>query len=227
MSVAGFSYWDIFFAVLGLYFVVRGLFRGFVGEVVSLAGFIAAFYFSFHYSKGFGGFIESAAGVNPYVAQAVAGVVIWLSVSMLASVVRMVLKSVIRAVSLGGLDKLLGLFSGVLKTVVVIFAIMTAGILLAPVANPTWMSDSDVLRCAGRSWPQFRSMLIGLGLLPDDTALPDGTLEEILRPYRSGGEWPEGYNYDYDYNHGGGQAPGEASPNYEEGLPTEFGTSGA
>lgn len=196
MSFLGWSWWDIFFAVLGCYFVVRGVFRGFVGEVITLAGFLAAFYLSFHYSGAFGRFLEITAGLNPYVAQAVAGVVIWLSVTMLAAVLRMIMKGLIGVASLGGLDKILGLFSGVLKTAVLIFAVMTAGILLAPVANPAWMSDSSVLRYAGRCWPQFRNMLIGLGLVPEGTTLPDGTLEEILREYRMGTGSPYGYDYE-------------------------------
>lgn len=225
MSLAGFSCWDIFFVVLGVYFVVRGLCRGFVGEVIALAGFLASFYCAFRFSGPFGRLIEGTAGINPYAAQAVAGVVIWLTVTMAASVVRMVMKGLIRAASLGGIDKLLGLFSGVLKTFIAIFAIMTAGILLAPVANPTWMSDSDVLRYAGRSWPQFRSALIGLGLVPQDTSLPDGTLEEILRPYREGGEWPEGYDYNYDENYGGGESNG-FPPAEDELVPHDGGASG-
>ncbi len=211
MSLAGFSCWDIFFVVLGCYFVVRGLFRGFVGEVITLVGFLASFYFSFQYSGAFGRFIASAAGINPYAAQAVGGVVIWLTITMAASVVRMIMKGIIGAASLGGIDKLMGLFSGALKTLIAVYAIMTAGILLAPVANPTWMSDSDVLRYAGRSWPQFRSVLIGLGLVPSDTTLPDGTLEEILRPYRDGGAWPDGYDYYYDGNNGGELPPADES----------------
>ena len=103
---------------------------------------------------------------------------------------------------------------------------MTAGILLAPVANPTWMSDSDVLRYAGRSWPQFRSALIGLGLVPQDTSLPDGTLEEILRPYRDGGEWPDGYDYYNDENYGGGGESNGLPPAGEELPPHDGGASG-
>ena len=41
MKVLGFGCWDIFFIVLAAYFIVRGVFRGFVGEVITLAGFIA------------------------------------------------------------------------------------------------------------------------------------------------------------------------------------------
>ena len=88
------------------------------------------------------------------------------------------------------------------------------------------MSDSDVLRYAGRSWPQFRSALIGLGLVPQDTSLPDGTLEEILRPYRDGGEWPDGYDYYNDENYGGGGESNGLPPAGEELPPHDGGASG-
>ena len=107
MSVAGFSCWDIFFVVLGAYFILRGLCRGFVGEVIALVGFLASFYCAFQFSGAFGRFIAGTMGINPYAAQAIAGVVIWLTIAMAASVVRMVLRGIIKAVSLGGIDKLL------------------------------------------------------------------------------------------------------------------------
>ncbi|MCD8163886.1 MAG: CvpA family protein [Synergistaceae bacterium] len=194
MSLSGWNYWDIFFIILGCYFIIRGSFRGFVGEVITLVGFLASFYLSFHYSGGIGRFLSVTMGLNAYMAQAAAAVLIWLSVTLIAAMLRMILKSLIGAASLGGIDKLLGLFSGVIKSVIVVYVVITGGLLLAPVVTPTWMSQSDILRYAGRSWPQFRAMFIDLDLLPDGTTLPDGTLEQILRPYRTGGGGPEGYD---------------------------------
>ncbi len=194
MSLSGWNYWDIFFIILGCYFIIRGSFRGFVGEVIMLVGFLASFYLSFHYSGGIGRFLSVTMGLNAYMAQAAAAVLIWLSVTLIAAMLRMILKSLIGAASLGGIDKLLGLFSGVIKSVIVVYVVITGGLLLAPVVTPTWMSQSDILRYAGRSWPQFRAMFIDLDLLPEGTTLPDGTLEQILRPYRTGGGGPEGYD---------------------------------
>ena len=188
MSLSGWNYWDIFFIILGCYFIIRGSFRGFVGEVITLVGFLASFYLSFHYSGGIGRFLSVTMGLNAYMAQAAAAVLIWLSVTLIAAMLRMILKS------LRGIDKLLGLFSGVIKSVIVVYVVITGGLLLAPVVTPTWMSQSDILRYAGRSWPQFRAMFIDLNLLPEGTTLPDGTLEQILRPYRTGGGGPEGYD---------------------------------
>lgn len=194
MSLSGWNYWDIFFIILGCYFIIRGSFRGFVGEVITLVGFLASFYLSFHYSGGIGRFLSVTMGLNAYMAQAAAAVLIWLSVTLIAAMLRMILKSLIGAASLGGIDKLLGLFSGVIKSVIVVYVVITGGLLLAPVVTPTWMSQSDILCYAGRSWPQFRAMFIDLNLLPEGTTLPDGTLEQILRPYRTGGGGPEGYD---------------------------------
>ena len=194
MSLSGWNYWDIFFIILGCYFIIRGSFRGFVGEVITLVGFLASFYLSFHYSGGIGRFLSVTMGLNAYMAQAAAAVLIWLSVTLIAAMLRMILKSLVGAASLGGIDKLLGLFSGVIKSVIVVYVVITGGLLLAPVVTPTWMSQSDILRYAGRSWPQFRAMFIDLNLLPEGTTLPDGTLEQILRPYRTGGGGPEGYD---------------------------------
>ncbi len=194
MSLSGWNYWDIFFIILGCYFIIRGSFRGFVGEVITLVGFLASFYLSFHYSGGIGRFLSVTMGLNAYMAQAAAAVLIWLSVTLIAAMLRMILKSLIGAASLGGIDKLLGLFSGVIKSVIVVYVVITGGLLLAPVVTPTWMSQSDILRYAGRSWPQFRAMFIDLNLLPEGTPLPDGTLEQLLRPYRTGGGGPEGYD---------------------------------
>lgn len=194
MSLSGWNYWDIFFIILGCYFIIRGSFRGFVGEVITLVGFLASFYLSFHYSGGIGRFLSVTMGLNAYMAQAAAAVLIWLSVTLIAAMLRMILKSLIGAASLGGIDKLLGLFSGVIKSVIVVYVVITGGLLLAPVVTPTWMSQSDILRYAGRSWSQFRAMFIDLNLLPEGTTLPDGTLEQILRPYRTGGGGPEGYD---------------------------------
>ena len=194
MSLSGWNFWDIFIIVLGIYFIVRGSLRGLVGEVVTLAGFLASFYLSFHWSGAVGETLAKTMGLNAYVAQVLAALLIWLAVTMIAAVVRMLLKGILGAARLGGIDKLLGLFTGMLKTVVVVFVIITGGLLLAPVTNPTWMSESTIIRYAGRSWPTFRSLFIDLDILPAGTTLPDGTLEQILRPYRRGGGGPEGYN---------------------------------
>ena len=145
MSLSGWNFWDIFIIVLGIYFIVRGSLRGLVGEVVTLAGFLASFYLSFHWSGAVGETLAKTMGLNAYVAQVLAALLIWLAVTMIAAVVRMLLKGILGAARLGGIDKLLGLFTGMLKTVVVVLVKNTGGLLQAPVTKTTWKSESTIL----------------------------------------------------------------------------------
>lgn len=193
MNLTGWYLLDIFFIILGCYFVIRGCFRGFVGEVITLVGFFCAFYLSFKISAGFGDLISGFTGINPSASQLIAILLVWLTVTILAAVIRGVTKSLISAVSLGSFDRLLGIFSGLLKTIILVYVVLVGGLLFAPVVSPTWMTESDIIRYAGRQWPEVRKILIDFDLLPNAQNLPDGTLEEILRPYRNGESGPEGY----------------------------------
>lgn len=192
MSLAGWHALDIFFVLLGCYFVIRGCFRGFVGEILTFAGFLCALYVSFRFSDSLGGLLGRTTGLNEAVAQVLAIILVWLAVSLIVAVLRRILRTIVSAVSLGGIDRIFGIFCGLAKTVLVVYVVLIGGLLLAPVVEPTWMSHSDALKFAGRKWPEARQFLLDLGVLPEGTELPDGTLEQILRPYRDGNARPRG-----------------------------------
>lgn len=193
MNLVGLHLIDIFFILLGCYFVIRGCFRGFVGEVLTLVGFLCSFYVSFKFSGKFGDLISAFTGINESVSQLVAIIIVWLVISIIVAVIRKMMKSLISAISLGGIDRLLGVFSGLLKTFVAVYVVLIGGLLLAPVVEPTWMTESDMIRYAGRQWPEVKQILVDFNILPNAETLPEGTLEQILRPYRTGESGPEGY----------------------------------
>ena len=191
MNLAGWHLIDILFILLGTYFIIRGCFRGFVGEVLTLAGFLCSIYVSFKFSGTLGALIRSSTGFNPSACQLIAIVLVWLVISMIVSMIRKMMRNVLSAISLSGFDRLLGIFSGLLKTFVAVYVVLIGGLLLAPIVNPTWMTNSDIIRYAGRQWPQVRQILLDFDLLPNAQTLPDGTLEQILRPYRTGESGPK------------------------------------
>ena len=193
MDLAGWHLTDIILTLLGCYFVIRGCFRGFVGEVITLVGFFLSFYLSFKFSGRFGSAISTLSGMNPSASQLVAIVLVWFLTAFAVAFIRKIMKGLISAASLGGFDRMLGIFSGLLKTFIAIYVVMIGGLLLAPMIEPTWMTKSDIIRYAGRQWPQVRQILIDFDLLPNADALPEGTLEQILRPYRTGDSGPDGY----------------------------------
>lgn len=191
MNLAGWHLIDILFILLGTYFIIRGCYRGFVGEVLTLAGFLCSLYVSFKFSGTFGALIRSSTGINPSIAQLIAIILVWLIISMIVAMIRKFMKGILTAINLNGFDRLLGIFSGLLKTFVAVYVVLIGGLLLAPIANPTWMTNSDIIRYAGRQWPEVRQILIDFNLLPNAETLPEGTLEQILRPYRTGGSGPK------------------------------------
>lgn len=193
MNLIGWHPIDIFFILLGCYFIIRGCFRGFVGEVINLVGFFCSIYVSFKFSGKFGNVISAFTGINESVSQLVAIVLVWIVISIIVAVIRKIIKGLISAISLSGIDKLLGIFSGLLKTFIAVYIVLIGGLLLAPVVEPIWMTQSDIIRYAGRQWPEVKQILIDFSLLPNAEALPKGTLEQILRPYRTGESGPEGY----------------------------------
>lgn len=185
---------DIFFLLLGCYFVIRGVFRGLVGEALSLGGLILSIYTGFRYSETLGRTLGSAVGLNKEVACVLSLVLVWLTISIIFSVLRRILRSVMDIASLGSLDRILGIFCGLFKTITVLYAVMIGGLLLSPIVEPTWMSHSDALICAGRKWPEVRRLLLDFGVLPPRTDLPDSTLEQIMRPYRRENRVPGALN---------------------------------
>lgn len=193
MDLAGWYLTDIILTVLGCYFVIRGCFRGFVGEVITLVGFFLSFYLSFKFSGKFGLAISALSGINPSASQLIAIVLVWFLIALAVAFVRKVMRGLISAASLGGFDRILGIFSGLLKTFILTYVVMVGGLLMAPIVEPTWMTKSDIIRYAGRQWPQVRQILVDFELLPNADALPEGTLEQILRPYRRGDSGPDGY----------------------------------
>ena len=198
MNLVGWHLIDIFFILLGCYFVIRGCFRGFVGEVLTLVGFFFAIYVSFKFSGKFGEVISAFTRINESVSQLAAIILVWLVISIIVAAVRKMMKSLLSAISLSGIDRLLGIFSGLLKTFVAVYVVLIGGLLLAPVVEPTWMTESDIIRYAGRQWPEVKQILVDFNLLPNAETLPEGTLEQILRPYRNGESGPEEYVPDSD-----------------------------
>lgn len=193
MSLIGWNALDICFIILGCYFVIRGCFRGFMGEMLTLAGFFCSIYISFKFSSRLGHLLEHLTEINPAVAKLLAIIIVWLAISLSVALLRKMMKGILSAISLGGIDRMLGVLSGIIKIYIVVYVVLIGGLLVAPVLNPTWMTKSLAVSYAGRHWPEVRQILLDFNLLPDAKNLPEGTLEHILTPYIKGGSGYDAY----------------------------------
>ena len=111
----------ILLAVLALSFLL-GLWRGIVQEVLSLAGWVAAFYVSQMYAPLAAAWLPME-GSSQMLRYAAGFVVVFVAVLVATVLVSFVVKKLISAVGLGPLDRLLGSVFGLMRGVVILLAV--------------------------------------------------------------------------------------------------------
>jgi membrane protein required for colicin V production len=111
----------ILLAVLGLSRLL-GLWRGIVQEVLSLAGWVAAFYVSQMYAPMAAAWLPME-GSSQMLRYAAGFVVVFIAVLVATVLISWVIKKLISAVGLGPLDRLLGSLFGLMRGVVILLAV--------------------------------------------------------------------------------------------------------
>jgi membrane protein required for colicin V production len=136
----------ILLAVLGLSLLL-GLWRGIVQEVLSLAGWVAAFYVSQMYAPMAAAWLPME-GSSQMLRYAAGFVVVFIAVLAATVLVSWVIKKLISAVGLGPLDRLLGSLFGLMRGVVILLAV-TVFVGMTP------MRDTEAWKQAqGTQWLQ-------------------------------------------------------------------------
>ena len=107
--------------VLALSFLL-GLWRGIVQEVLSLAGWVAAFYVSQMYAPAAAAWLPMEGG-SQMLRYAAGFVVVFVAVLAATVMVSLVVKKLVSAVGLGPLDRLLGSLFGLMRGVVILLAV--------------------------------------------------------------------------------------------------------
>jgi membrane protein required for colicin V production len=121
--------------VLGLSLVL-GAFRGIMREMVSLAGWIAAFVLATAFSGMVA--VEMPESLGPMLSGLLAFALIFIGVLVVSGIVGLVLARLVRAAGLGFLDRLLGATFGVVRGVaIVLLAVLLAGLTPLP-REPFW-----------------------------------------------------------------------------------------
>lgn len=108
-----------------------GLMRGFVREAVSLSGWLLAFYAAKTLSPSLA---DSLPGIdNPSLRYAVALVLVFVTVLLLASIVSIVLRGIVKQAGLAAHDKAVGLLFGIARALLVLVSLtIVAGLTALP-----------------------------------------------------------------------------------------------
>ena len=116
---------DIGIAVIFAFFLIRGIFRGFIKELFSLAGVLGGFYAACTYYLTAAAFLSRWVPRMPYL-NMVAFLIIFFGVFILFSILGVGAKYLLNIVFLGWVDRFCGLLFGAAKGVLVVSILLMA-----------------------------------------------------------------------------------------------------
>ena len=185
---------------------VLGLFRGFIETVVSNVAWLLAGWAAFRFGNSAGQWL--ASGAEPSATQAVAGyVLVFLLVLVAVVLIGKAIHAAVDAVSLGGLDRMLGLLLGGIRGVVIACVLVLLAGFTPLTAQPAWKQSRLLpVLLPGADWmrahlPHWSVPAVDLGKLPlngdnaaliavPETALPLN-IESMAQPVDNNAAAPE------------------------------------
>ena len=152
------------YAVIGIVALslVLGLWRGVVSELIALAAWVLAFMAALEFGTRSGQFLF--AGIADPAIRALAGcALVFVGVLVVMSLLRLAVHSMVKALGFSLSDRLLGMFFGLARGVLVVMALVAAGGLTSAPQQPWWKQ-------ATLAQPLETAVLVAKPWLPEDLA---------------------------------------------------------
>ncbi|WP_153145975.1 CvpA family protein [Dechloromonas sp. H13] len=152
------------YVVLGIVAIslVIGLWRGVVSELIALAAWVLAFMAALEFGAASGQAVF--AGIVDPALRALAGcVLVFVGVLVAMSLVRLAVRSMVKALGLSLSDRLLGMFFGLARGILLVMLLVAAGGMTSAPQQP-WWKDATLAP------PLETAVLVAKPWLPDDLA---------------------------------------------------------
>jgi len=152
------------YAVIGIVALslALGLWRGVVSELIALAAWVLAVMAALEFGGEAGNFLFFKIA-DPAIRALAGCALVFVVVLVAMSLVRLAVHSMVKALGLSLSDRLLGMFFGVARGVLVVMALVAAGGLTSAPQQPWWKQ-------AALSPPLETAVLAAKPWLPDDLA---------------------------------------------------------
>ena len=175
---------DITMLFIGIFFIVRGIFRGFSGEIISLFGTAGGFICAIKFYGPLENILMERLGTSVLVATIASMLAIFLVIFFGCSLLETGVKKIISKTSLTSTDKFLGACVGVVKLYIITLFVLVGGAILAPVTGGAWdaaLSQSRVMAVTMYTWPLVYPSLERAGMIPDIEAIQDRARDYLMR----------------------------------------------
>ena len=137
---------DLVFAILIFIMIIHGYAKGFVGEVFSWAALVLSLLAAVIFYPRGSEFIRARVMENVrYVPEILAFIIIFLFVMFLVRMIERVFRDFVNKTKMGGVDKILGAFFGLMEGVVLSALIIFVLVTIRPLADFSKAIDDSVL----------------------------------------------------------------------------------
>jgi len=172
---------DILLLAVGLFFIVRGAFKGITGEIFSLLGTAGAFFCALKFYAPIGNILQEKLGLSPSIATILTMLCIFFVIFFGCACLEWSIKKVLEKTKLTATDKLLGAGVGFVKLYLISLMVLIAGAIVAPMTGSGWAEESRVLSLTAATWPLVSPMLDKAGLIPDIDAIQNEARDYVIR----------------------------------------------
>ena len=157
-----FSAIDLILGAISVFWIGKGFWIGFSGEVFSLLGILAGLLIAFKWSSALAhSFL--AVSWTPRISEGfltvLSGVLLFCVCNLTATWICRLTRKGLKAARLGGLDRFLGALAGGLKAALLILFLFGFSQLSFSETPPQWMEESRLLKVAARAWPETEKVL--------------------------------------------------------------------
>ena len=159
-------------AVVLIFFMYRGIKRGFSGEIIGLVGLTVGIFCALNFLepavKLFFKYIN-APSLDKNIVSLICAVAIFFAVEIVFALIGAVLSYLVKVTKLSLMDHFFGMLIGIIKTAFIVIFIYAVMSMFSNVLPSDWVNDSYCMKGAKIVWPYCRDVLQSHGILDFST----------------------------------------------------------
>ena len=154
--------------IMLIFFLYRGLVKGFSGEIIGLVGFFAGTYCAWKFTEPAVALVYQYLGkdlLDPSVISIMCGIAIFFIVEILFTIISIILSYMVKVTQLSFTDHFFGMIIGLLKTAFIILVVYAVLATFPGFVPESWTKDSYAMKGASYVWPYVRDFLQTKGII--------------------------------------------------------------
>ena len=151
-----------------IFFLYRGIVRGFSGEIIGLVGFFVGTFCAWKFSEPAVALVYQYLGKNSLDHSVIAimcGIAIFFIVEIIFAVIGIILSYLVKVTQLSLTDHFFGMLIGLLKTALIVLAVYAVFATFPGFVPESWTNESYAMKGASYVWPYVREFLQAKGII--------------------------------------------------------------